>query len=97
MLKPNTGRVIIERLNISDKIKTSSVIVPGQLKAGENLFIGKIVHAGDTSFKKGQIVYYSEYSTAALYEFSKDKTFVETLRTDPLYVVAEDDIMALEE
>lgn len=96
MIRPNKGRVLIKRLEISDKIKTSGVLISGQLKAGENLFIGEIVHAGDTSFKKGQTVYYSEYSAAALYAFDKKKSLSEVMK-EPFYVVADDDIMAVEE
>ena len=93
MIVPNSGRVIIKRLKISDQIKTSGVLVPGQLKAGENLFIGEIVHPGDTKFKIGQVVYYSEYSAAALYDLNKDKTLSESM-SEPFYIVSNDDIMA---
>jgi len=99
MLIPNTDRVLIKRIDISaDKIK-QNFILPGELKAGENLFLGEIVHPGDTKFKKGQKVYYSEYSTAAIQDIGAiergEKKYLS--KEDALFVVAQDDIMAYEE
>ena len=75
------------------------VLIPGQLKAGENLHCGKIIHQGNTKFKKGQVVYYSEYSAAAMLNIGSvlrgEQTLGDALK-DPIYVVAADDIMAYE-
>lgn len=100
MICPNTNRTLIKR--VSNESVSNSIIVPGQLKAGENLFVGEIVHGGDTKFIKGQIVYYSEYSAAAITDMAavmrKEKTLGQaTSEKEVLYVVAEDDIMAYEE
>lgn len=93
---PNTHRVIIKPLPIKE-LKSSGIILPGQMKVGENLFFGTIEHPGDTKFKKGQEVFYSEYSAAALVDvrsyLSGDKSFAE-ISDEGFVVVAEDDIMA---
>ena len=97
MIIPNTDRVLLKRIS-ADSIE-SNVLLPGQLKASENLFIGEIVHAGGSKFKKGQFVYYSEYSAAQIMDVGsvirKEKTMGEAYTTkDQLYIVAEEDIMA---
>lgn len=93
---PNTNRVIIKPQPIKE-LKSSGIILPGQMKVGENLFFGRIEHPGDTKFKKGQEVFYSEYSAAALVDvrsyLSGEKTFAE-VSEEGFVVVAEDDIMA---
>ena len=99
MLVPNTNRVLLKRLT-SEKIE-SSILMPGQLKAGENLFVGEIVHPGTSIFSKGQLVYYSEYSAAKLLDIGaairKEKSLGDvTNEKETLYIVAEDDIMAYE-
>lgn len=93
---PNTHRVIIKPIVI-DELKSSGLVLAGQLKAGENLFYGEIVHPGTTQFTKGQGVFYSEYSAAALVDVKPllegTKTFSQ-MRGESFVVVAEDDIMA---
>ena len=93
---PNTHRVIIKPIEISE-LKSSGLIIAGQLKAGENLFYGLIEHPGDTKFAKGQGVFYSEYSAAALIDakaiLSGEKDYSDLSR-ESFVVVAEDDIMA---
>lgn len=100
MIVPNIQRVLIKRIN-REEDKNSGLIVPGQLKAGENLFYGEVIHPGTTKFKKGQHVYYSEYSAASLIDvgsvFAKKFTMGEAMAQKNIYyVVAEDDIMAME-
>lgn len=79
MLVPNVDRVLIKPLEASE----------GQvMQAGEYLFLGEIVHAGDTRFKVGQRVYYSNYSASLIKDFTQNID---------LFVIAQDDIMAYEE
>jgi len=96
MVIPNTDRVIIKPIHI-EELTSSGIIIAGQLKAGENLFYGEIVHQGDTKFEKGQGVFYSEYSAANVFDvrdiISGKKTFSE-IQKDGWVVVAQDDIMA---
>lgn len=96
MLVPNTQRVIIKPVPIKE-LKTSGLVISGQLTAGENLFYGKIIHPGSTKFKIDQGVFYSEYSAANLLDvrdlLEGTRPFSE-VRDDGFVVVAEDDIMA---
>lgn len=101
MIIPNTQRVLIKRI-VREEDTESGLIIPGQLKAGENLFFGEIIHPGDTHFKKGQKVYYSEYSAATLIDvgavLANKITMGQAISEKNVYfVVAEDDIMAYEE
>jgi len=93
---PNTHRVIIKPFPIKE-LKSSGLVLPGQLTAGENLFYGEILHAGDTKFVKGQGVFYSEYSAANLIDvrpiLNGDKSYTD-MKDENFVVVAEDDIMA---
>ena len=98
---PNTDRVLVKNLSPKElTIGSSGIVMAGQLVAGENLYIGQVVHGGDTKFKPGQIIYYSEYSAAALYDLGSflrdEKNWIETTK-DPYVIVAQDDIMAFEE
>lgn len=99
MLVPNAERVIVKRFSNED-IQSAILLQPGQLKAGENLFVGEIVHGGNTKFNVGQIVYYSEYSASAIVDLSevlkKKESLAEAAKNKTLFVVAEDDIMAYE-
>ncbi len=94
---PNTERVLIKLLQSARSL--TPILMPGQLKAGENLHCGEIFHPGDTKFKKGQIVYYSEYSAAAVMNIGsvlrKEQSLGGAMK-DRIYVVAADDIMAYE-
>jgi len=96
---PNTERVLV-RLLQAIPTENAPVLIPGQLKAGENLLCGAIIHPGTTKFKKNQVVYYSEYSAAAVANIGAvlrgESTMGEAIQ-EKLYVVAVDDIMAYEE
>ena len=95
---PNEERVILRLVQATKAM--SPVLMPGQLKAGEALHCGEIIHPGNTNFKKGQVVYYSEYSAAQLTNIGSalrgEQTLGEIMRKDSYYVVAADDIMAYE-
>lgn len=100
VIVPNIERVIIKRIETEEL--NSNFLVPGQAKAGENLFVGRIIHPGETSFQKEQIVYYSEYSAARLYDIGavirgEKKIGEVSSEKESFYIVAEDDIMAYEE
>lgn len=97
MIVPNSNRVLVQKIS-EQEMSTSGIVIPGQLKAGENLFVGRIVHAGDTKFTEAQIVYYSEYSAASITDMS-DVLAKKGNRSEAktYFVVAEDDIMAYEE
>ena len=96
MIIPNTHRLIIKPIKI-DEIKSSGLVVAGQLTAGENLLYGLIVHPGDTDFEVDQGVFYSEYSAANLYNvvpmLSGKKSFGD-IQKEGTVVVAADDVMA---
>lgn len=98
MIVPNTQRVLIKPVTVEDVKIGGGIVIPGQQKAGENLLYGEIIHPGDTRFKKGQFVYYSEYSAATIIDFpslvSGAKTFAEITKEEGFVIVAEDDIMA---
>lgn len=81
MLTPNTGRIIVELLRTGDK--QGEIYLPQRenVKAGENLLIGKVIHPGETEprqfanqekpvpkFKEGQIVMFQEYSMSGVYK-----------------------------
>lgn len=97
-ISPNDERVIIRLIKTTSAM--SAVLTPGQLKAGEALHTGQIVHPGDTKFKKDQIVYYSEYSAAKLTNVGSVLRGEQLLGTamgeGDYHVVAADDIMAFE-
>lgn len=108
MLIPNSDRAIVKRVDY-DRVVDQQIVLPGQLKAGENLYVGEIVRlSGDTSdqtpeyFRVGQVVYYSEYSAAALVDMGAvlkgEMSIGDAMRKENLlYVVSLDDIMAYEE
>lgn len=100
MIVPNEGRVIVELI----KEKQGQIFMPGSdnAKAGENLYIGRIVAPGTSVFKKGQIVMFMEYSMASFYKdyprLEKESVLVSE-QNDPAnrwYVLAADDIMTYE-
>lgn len=99
---PNIERVLIKLLTTKDMVKQSAILLPGQLKAGENLLYGEIIDAGPSkTFKPGDHVYYSEYSASALFPVGKMIRGEITIgemneEKNLLYCVAEDDIMAYE-
>lgn len=94
---PNIERVIVRLLQTTSAM--APIAVPGQLKAGEGLHTGEVVHPGNTKFKEGQVVYYSEYSAARLSNVGSmlrgEQTLGKVMGED-FYVVAADDIMAYE-
>lgn len=106
---PNIERVIIRLIKTTDAM--SPVAVPGQLKAGEGLHTGEVIHPGfpwvdgegkthKPKFEKGQVVYYSEYSAAKLSNVGSmlrgEQTLGGVLRESDIHVVAADDVMAYE-
>lgn len=96
MIVPNTQRVLIKPISI-EQLKDSGIIIPGQLKAGENLLFGKVVHGGDTKFHQDQEVYYSEYSAARVFDYKSLSDGTRSLgdvKKEELVVVAADDVMA---
>jgi co-chaperonin GroES (HSP10) len=102
MLTPNTGRLIVKPIK-EQPLTSSGLIIGGQLKAGENLFVGIIVEAGEFSakFRKGQIVYYSEYSASGVVDmgpvFAGALDMGKATRDENMMiVVSEDDVMAYE-
>jgi len=104
LVVPNIERVICKIVNISSSLRTSqnNILVPGQLKAGENLLAAVIVSGGATKFKEGQLIYYSEYSASRLVDVGaiiRDQAGFKGI-ADEKYeyiIIAEDDIMAYEE
>ncbi len=101
---PNTDRIIIQYLDISAQLKsTSLVLIPGQLKAGENLLAGIVVEMGkSTKYQKGQIVYYSEYSASQLTDIGdllrgRGQLSDMKKQENQFIVIAEDDIVAMED
>lgn len=98
MLTPNVDRVLVKKVK-SELMQDENILLPGQLKVGENLFAGEVVHAGDSNLKVGQLVFYSEFSAARIIDmgrvFRGECTIDEVIKEDNLiYVVAKDDIMA---
>lgn len=101
MIKPNTNRVLIKPLSKSDKISKDETIENQLIKAGEDIFVGKVVDGGDTGYTKDQVVYYAEYSASLIFDMGKylrDKeTLDEAMAESNIFVlVAKDDIMASE-
>ena len=102
-LVPSADRVIVRYVNLGNALNAQqNILIPGQLKAGENLLMGEVVHPGTTKFKVGQLVYYSEYSASAVINMGSlkrgEESYTEAVRDENKFiVVAEDDIMAYEE
>ena len=100
-LAPNIERVIIKPIQIGSVGQETKLLIPGQLKAGENLLCGEVIHAGGTRFKAGDVVYYSEYSAAVVVRVGRlhhgENISMTDLLKEALVVVAEDDIMSFEE
>lgn len=101
MIVPNTARVLLRKIK-GEVFQDNNVVLPGQLKTGENLFSGEVVHAGKTKLHTGQLVWFSEFSCARIVDMGKvlrgewkvDEAIKES---NLLYVVAEDDIMAFDD
>lgn len=101
MIKPNIDRVLIKKVK-SELMQDENILLPGQLKVGENLYAGEVVDAGDSDLRVGQLVYYSEFSAARVIDMGKvlrtEMTIDEVIKQDNLlYIVAKDDIMAFDD
>ena len=68
MLLPNSGRVVIELLRTGEKEGEIFLPTRENLKVGENLLIGRIIHAGDSEFTLGQLVLFQDYSLSGVYK-----------------------------
>ena len=91
---PNIERIFIRLIQ---QARLSSIIMPGQLKAGEALHCGEVVDPGDTKFKVGQVVYYSEYSASQIYNIGaalRGECSLGEAMQSAYYIVAADDVMA---
>ena len=79
------------------------ILLPGQLKSGENLFCGEVVHVGNSeTLKVGMLVWFSEFSNARIIDMGKvyrgELTVDEALKTENLlYILASDDVMAYDD
>jgi len=99
MILPNSGRVVVELLRTGEK--QGQIYLPQRenLKAGENLFIGRIVHAGDSDFTVGDLVLFQEYSMSAVFKDVKrlaegNATASEMIEPENLhYIISSADIM----
>lgn len=101
MIKPNIDRVLIKKVK-SELMQDENILLPGQLKVGENLFAGEVVDAGDSDLRVGQLVYYSEFSAARVIDMGRvlrgEMTIDQVIKEDNLlYIVAKDDIMAFDD
>lgn len=99
-LQPNDLRVLVKR--VVSAANPGKILMAGQLVAGENLLVGTVVATAEGSkFRTGQIVYYSEYSAAAVMDMAKffkgEYTLSQVYNVgNMMTVVPEDDIMAYE-
>lgn len=101
MIVPNIDRLLVKKVK-SDLLQDENILLPGQLKVGENLFAGEVVHPGDSGLRTGQLVFYSEFSAARIIDmgrvFRGECTIDEVIREDNLlYVLAKDDVMATDD
>lgn len=102
MLTPNKGRIIVELLRTGEKEGEIYLPTRENVKAGENLLIGKVVHPGESELKKGTLVMFQEYSLSGVYKDVKELAegkvgMTEASKTEnQLHVIAELDIMAYE-
>jgi hypothetical protein len=96
MLIPNKGRVLVELV----KEKEGDIILLNPSSSiGENAQCARIVHPGETSFTKGQLVAVSEYSLMGMYKdlkgFEEGVPRSELSKPEnQLHLVAEADIIA---
>lgn len=101
MLAPVKDRVLVKKVK-SELMQDEHILLPGQLKVGENLYAAEVIHPGDSSLKKGSLIYFSEFSGAAIIDYGrvlrKEMTVDEVVKEDNLmYVLAADDVMAIDE
>lgn len=104
MIKPNADRVLVEGVNY-ESLQKQSIIqshMPGQVVAGEKLFIGRVVDPGTSDFKEGQFIYYSEFSAASVTDMrevllgNQSVSEATTAKDNKFFIVSEDDIMGYE-
>lgn len=98
MIIPNEGRVVVELLRGEEgaiKLDRDSS------KIGENAQLGKVIHPGETNYKEGQVVIFSEYSAVGFHNdvegFLEGKVKVQDIALaepeDMHFLLAEADIM----
>lgn len=98
MIVPNEDRVLVKKVD-TELMQDEHILLPGQLKSGENLFVGEVVHKGDSKLHEGQLVWYSEFSSARIIDMGKvlrgEWTVDEAIKAENLlYILAKDDVMA---
>lgn len=98
MLKPNTGRLIVELV----KNEGGQIVLPtSSSDIGENLKCARVVDAGDSDFKKGQLVAVMEYSMAGIYkDIEKFQTVSPTELSkleNMVHIIAEEDIVGYDD
>lgn len=101
MIVPNKDRVLIRKV-ANEEAQSANILLPGQLKVGENLYAGEVIHAGESALRVGSLVFFSEFSAAGVTDLGavlrKEKQLSEVMNGENiLYVVAEDDIMAYDD
>jgi len=98
MIAPNKGRIIVELI----KRNEGQIFLPTRqnVRAGENAYVGKVVHAGESQFKKDQLVLFADYSIVGFYHdpekiVSGEVSDSEATKPENMhYIIAEDDIIA---
>lgn len=101
---PNEGRIIVRIIRTGGG-KVGKIYLPQRenVSAGENLYIGRVVHPGDSLFKKGQIVLFAEYSMFGFYYDLDTLARGEVTKSEALdieyhlHVVPTADVMAYDE
>jgi hypothetical protein len=102
-MKPNTGRIIVELIRSGDKEGDLFLPTRENVKAGENLLVGKVIAPGDSSFKEGQLVMFQEYSMSGIYKdiqalVDGSVPVSETIKPENQYhVIATSDIVAYDD
>lgn len=101
MIVPNKDRILVRKVG-NKEVQTTNILLPGQLKVGENLYAGEVVHAGESDFKEGSLVFFSEFSAAGVTDVGSvlrgEKKLTEAMDGESvLYIVAEDDVMAYDD
>lgn len=90
---------MVELIRTGDKDGQIFLPTRDNVKAGENLFIGRVIHAGESQFKTGQLVMFMEYSMAGFYKDLEELAAGKVSLTDTMkpenqyYVISEDDVM----
>lgn len=102
MIKPQPGRVLIKPIFQAETISSESSVESQMVKAGEDLFVGNIIDPGQSNLKVGQLVYYSEYSSAMIFDLAqyvlgKQPLVAALEEKNIMVIVSADDIMAVDE